>query len=191
MDTRPATETVVLNAGDIGRALRRVAHEILEKNKGGENLALVGIRTRGVNLAVRLKDTIYGIERVELPLGIIDTTFYRDDIHRKKEPPAVRQSDIPFDIDDKVIVLVDDVLYTGRSIRAAMDGLMDYGRPRSIQLAVLVDRGHRELPIRPDYVGKNIPTAECEEVKVRLQEIDAREEVVIIKSPEQAPHARF
>ncbi len=184
-------ETTVLAAGDIARALRRVAHEILEHNKGGAGLALVGIRTRGVHLAERLKSIIYEIEQAVVPLGIIDTTLYRDDLMQRKGPHAIQATDIPFDIDDMHIVLVDDVLFTGRSIRAAMDALMDYGRPRSIQLAVLVDRGHRELPIRADYVGKNLPTARREEVRVLLSEQDGREEVIIVKGEEHEPQPCF
>lgn len=184
-------ETKVMSRGDINRALQRIAHEILERNKGGASLALVGIRTRGVHLATRIKESIREIEKVDIPLGIIDTTLYRDDLMKKKEPQSIRQTDIPFQIDDMNIVLVDDVIYTGRSIRAAMDALMDYGRPSSIQLAVLIDRGHRELPIRADYVGKNIPTSGLEEVRVRLHEIDRLEEVAIVKGKKGEPHARF
>lgn len=183
-------ETKVMSSGDISRALRRIAHEILERNRGCSSLALVGIRTRGVHLAERLRQTIQEIENVEVPLGVIDTTLYRDDLMKKK-PHAIRQTDIPFPIDDMSIILVDDVLYTGRSIRAAMDAIIDYGRPSSIQLAVLVDRGHRELPVRADYVGKNIPTSRQEDVRVRLNEIDNIEEVVLAKSREDKPHARF
>ena len=181
----------VMGIGDTSRALQRIAHEILERNRGTENLVLVGIRTRGVFLARRIQDVIRKIEGEELPLGIIDTTLYRDDIMKKNKPHPIRQTDIPFDIDDKVIVLVDDVLYTGRSIRAAMDGLMDYGRPRAIQLAVLVDRGHRELPIRADFVGKNIPTSQQEEVRVRLEEFDGQEEVTIVERDEEEKDVRF
>ena len=183
--------TRVMSSGDISRALRRIAHEILERNRGSENLALVGIRTRGVHLAERLREMISRIEGRDIPLGIIDTTLYRDDIMKKGRPHPIRLTDIPFDIDDKVIVLVDDVLYTGRSIRAAMDGVMDYGRPRAIQLAVLIDRGHRELPIRADFVGKNIPTAHLEEVRVMMEESDGHEEVVLVRGKEEADGPGF
>jgi pyrimidine operon attenuation protein/uracil phosphoribosyltransferase len=182
---------MIMGRGDMSRALQRIAHEILERNRGTEDLVLVGIRTRGVYLARRIREVIRKIESEELPLGIIDTTLYRDDIMKKNKPHPIRQTDIPFDIDNKVIVLVDDVLYTGRSIRAAMDGLMDYGRPRAIQLAVLVDRGHRELPIRADFVGKNVPTSHQEEVRVRLEEFDGQEEVTIIKRGEEGKDVRF
>lgn len=180
-----------MSAGDIARALRRIAHEILEHNKGGTTLGLVGIRTRGVHLAARLRDFIYEIEKTAVPSGIVDTTLYRDDLMTMKAPHTVQPIELDFPIDDLNIILVDDVLYTGRSIRAAMDAVMDYGRPRTIQLAVLIDRGHRELPIRPDYVGKNLPTSLREDVRVRLHEQDGREEVVIVKTEENEPHARF
>lgn len=163
----------------IQRALTRIAHEILEKNRGTEHLALVGIHTRGVPLSQRLATVIERVEGVKLPCGEIDITLYRDDVGRSQMRPEVRGTNIPFSVDDLRIVLVDDVLYTGRTVRAAMDALIDFGRPRSIQLAVLVDRGHRELPIRADYVGKNLPTARDEHVYVRLFERDGTDEVVI------------
>jgi pyrimidine operon attenuation protein/uracil phosphoribosyltransferase len=163
----------------IQRALTRIAHEILEKNRGTEHLALVGIHTRGVPLSQRLAAVIERVEGVKLPCGEIDITLYRDDVGRSRMRPEVRGTNIPFSVDDLRIVLVDDVLYTGRTVRAAMDALIDFGRPRSIQLAVLVDRGHRELPIRADYVGKNLPTARDEHVYVRLFERDGTDEVVI------------
>lgn len=169
----------VLDGDAIRRATTRIAHEILERNKGTENLALVGIRSRGVHLAKRIADTIDKIEGVPVPLGIVDITLYRDDLSRAEQTPIVQGTEITFPLEGKAIVLVDDVLYTGRTIRAAMDALIDFGRPERIQLAVLVDRGHRELPIRADYVGKNIPTARHEDVRVRLSEVDEADEVVV------------
>jgi pyrimidine operon attenuation protein/uracil phosphoribosyltransferase len=163
----------------IQRALTRIAHEILEKNRDTEQLALIGIYTRGVDLSRRLASEIKKVEGVNVPSGAIDITLYRDDVGRTRTRPEVRSTTIPFSVDDWRIVLVDDVFYTGRTIRAAMDVLIDFGRPRVIQLAVLVDRGHRELPIRPDYVGKNLPTAQTERVYVRLAERDGIDEVVI------------
>lgn len=163
----------------IQRALTRIAHEILEKNRGTHQLAIVGIHTRGVYLAQRLVAAIERVEGVSVPSGEIDITLYRDDVGRSRTRPEVRGTTIPFCVDDLRIVLVDDVLYTGRTVRAALDALIDFGRPRAIQLAVLVDRGHRELPIRADYVGKNLPTARDEHVYVRLSERDGVDEVVI------------
>jgi pyrimidine operon attenuation protein / uracil phosphoribosyltransferase len=168
----------------IDRALTRIAHEILERHKGCQDLVLIGIRTRGIALAQRLVAKLRAIEGEHVPLGVIDVTLYRDDLRRRPDHPKVERTDIPFPLTDKRVVLVDDVLFTGRTIRAALDGLMDLGRPRSIQLAVLVDRGHRELPIRADYVGRNIPTAIQESVKVRLREEDGTEQVVILERPE-------
>lgn len=178
-------ERVVMDAQAIERALTRVAHEVLEHNKGTERLVLVGIRSRGVHIAERLRDRIHTIEGVEVPAGIIDITLYRDDLSRSKQRPEVRGTQIPFAIDDTRVILVDDVLYTGRTIRAALDALMDFGRPLSVQLVVLIDRGHRELPIRADYVGKNLPTAVNESVHVRLKESDGRDEVVIARGEER------
>lgn len=179
-DTMSSTSTrVVLDREAIRRALTRIAHEILEKNHGADNLALVGIHTRGVDLAQRLVAKIAEDEGVRLPSGEIDITLYRDDAGIKRTRAEVRGTNILFDVEEMRIVLVDDVFFTGRTIRAAMDALIDFGRPRSIQLAVLVDRGHRELPIRPDYVGKNVPTARTEHVHVRLVERDGVDEVVI------------
>jgi pyrimidine operon attenuation protein / uracil phosphoribosyltransferase len=173
--------SVVMDADRIGRTLARIAHEILERNRGVDELALVGIRTRGVPLARRLAAMIRDINGHEVPTGALDITLYRDDVmrHALGAQPVVRSTDIPFSIDDRRILLVDDVLYTGRTIRAALDALIEFGRPRSIQLIVLVDRGHRELPIKPDYVGKNVPTASSQSVQVRLTEIDGRDEVEI------------
>ena len=175
-------EKVILNEEDIRRALTRVAHEIVEKNHGCDGLVFIGMRTRGVPLAERLAAEIKGFEGVEVPIGALDINLYRDDVFSVDWQPSVRPTFMPTDIMGKSIILVDDVLYTGRSIRAAMDALIDFGRPRSIQLAVLVDRGHRELPIRADYVGKNMPTAFDEDVEVRLKETDGRDEVAIIRS---------
>ncbi len=154
------------------RTITRLAHEIIESNQGTENLAITGIRTRGVFVAKRISDKIKEMEDVEIPVGILDITMHRDDFRTKLRQPIVQATDIPFDITEKTIVLVDDVLYTGRTIRAALDALMDFGRPAAIWLAVLVDRGHRELPIKADFVGKNIPTSIGEEVRVKMNEID-------------------
>jgi pyrimidine operon attenuation protein/uracil phosphoribosyltransferase len=171
----------ILDQEGLNRSLIRIAHEILEKNKGTENLCLVGIRNRGAYLARRLSDCIEKIDQATIPVGILDITLYRDDLTLIAASPVVHKTEIDFDITEKNLVLVDDVLYTGRTVRAAMDALMDLGRPKSIQLAVLVDRGHREIPIRADYVGKNIPTAQKETVEVRLAETDGCDEVVIVE----------
>jgi pyrimidine operon attenuation protein/uracil phosphoribosyltransferase len=178
-------EAQLMSASEIERTLVRLAHEIVEKTPGVEKLALVGIKRRGVPLAERLARLIHQIERKKVPVGTLDITLYRDDLGLKTDQPVVRRTDIPFPITDKTIVLVDDVLFTGRTIRAALDALMDLGRPRIIQLAILVDRGHRELPIRPDYVGKNLPTSRRESVAVRLREHDG-EDRVVIEEPEEA-----
>jgi len=172
-------ERVLLTALDLQRALARVAHEIVERNRGVDNLVLLGIRTRGAPLARRLQVKLQELEGVVVPLGELDITLYRDDLARRKLEPRLGPSTVPVSLDDRRVVLVDDVIYTGRSVRAALDAIMDYGRPSSIQLAVMVDRGHRELPIRPDYIGKNVPTALDEEVRVRLDETDGRDEVII------------
>ncbi len=171
----------ILDKEAINRAVTRIAHEILEKNKGTQNLCLIGIRNRGAFLAQRLADAIQKIDNASVPVGALDITLYRDDLTLISTQPLVRKTEIDFDITDKNVVLVDDVLYTGRTIRAALDALIDFGRPKSIQLAVLIDRGHRELPIRADYAGKNIPTANNETVDVRLEEVDGRDEAVIIE----------
>jgi pyrimidine operon attenuation protein/uracil phosphoribosyltransferase len=175
---------MVLDAQGVERALARITHEILERNKGVENLVFIGVRSLGVEIAERLAAKAAAIEGVQVPSGIIDITLYRDDLSRGAQQPAVQGTDIPFPIDDRQVVLVDDVLYTGRTVRAALDALMDLGRPRSVQLAVLIDRGHRELPIRADYVGKNLPTAAHESVQVRLRERDGRDEVVLVRGEE-------
>ena len=172
-------EKVILNAEDVRRALVRVAHEIVERNRGAKGILFVGIVTRGVPIAERLAGYIREFEGVQVPIGSLDIGLYRDDI-AGGVGPTLKKTDLPTDLTNNRIILVDDVLFTGRSIRAAMDALMDFGRPPQIQLAVLVDRGHRELPIRADYVGKNVPTSLEEEVQVRLKEVDGRDEVVII-----------
>jgi len=163
----------------IRRAVTRIAHEIVERNKGIESVALVGIRRRGLPLARRLADEILQIEGKKPPTGVLDITLYRDDLTTRTDQPVVHKTEVPFNVEDRVIVLVDDVIYTGRTIRAALDALMDLGRPRAIQLAVLIDRGHRELPIRADYVGKNVPTSRQEVIGVELSEIDGVDRVVI------------
>ena len=173
-------EKILLTSREIGRALVRIAHEIVEKNKGAEGIVLVGLRTRGVPIAKRIAETIEGFEGTPIPVGALDIDPYRDDIatsELKRENKS--HTNIPTSITDKRVILVDDVLYTGRSIRAAMDTLMDLGRPSSVQLAVLIDRGHRELPIRADYIGKNIPSSKDEEIQVQLEEVDGVDEVVI------------
>lgn len=174
----------ILDANGIRRSLTRIAHEILEKNKGVENLILVGIRRRGVPLAERLSRLIQEIEGKTVRVGKLDITLYRDDLTALGDQPVVHGTEIPWDIVGKRIVLVDDVLYTGRTVRAAMDALVDLGRPQYIQLAVLIDRGHRELPIRADFVGKNVPTSRRELIHVKLVEIDGEDEVVIMENPE-------
>lgn len=178
---------VVMDADRIGRTLTRIAHEIVERNKGIQDLALVGVRTRGVHLARRLAHSLKEITGDDIPTGALDITLYRDDLMRKTvgPQPLVRMTDIPFSIDNRKILLVDDVLYTGRTTRAALDALIDFGRPLAIQLIVLVDRGHRELPIKADYVGKNLPTSAEESVQVRLQETDGRDEVELLQGGAQ------
>lgn len=177
-----AEKAVILDAGDVERAVRRIAHEVVERNRGAADLAIIGVRTRGVPLARRIASVINRLEGVEVPLGVLDITLYRDDIQTRPQP-VVRETDIPFDVTGLNVVIVDDVLSTGRSVRAAIDALIDFGRPRTVQLAVLVDRGHRELPIRADYVGKNVPTSLRERVSVQLEEEDGRD-AVIIEKPE-------
>jgi pyrimidine operon attenuation protein / uracil phosphoribosyltransferase len=167
----------IMEESDIRRAIQRISHEIVERNKGAGNVVIVGIRTRGVPLSERIADAISKIEGVEVPIGRLDVTLYRDDIHIRL--PVVKETHLPGDISGKNIVIVDDVLFTGRSVRSAMDAIIDYGRPETIQLAVLVDRGHRELPIRADYVGRNMPTAAGEKVRVALKEVDGEDAVYI------------
>lgn len=178
---------IIMTAEDIRRTLARIAHEIIEHNRSTEQLVLVGMHTRGVPLAQRLAADIDGFEGANVPVGTLDISLYRDDLDSLNSQPVVKRTDIPVNIDGKFIVLVDDVLYTGRSARAALDALFDLGRPHSIQLAVLVDRGHRELPIRADYVGKNMPSSRHEEIKVRLVETDSRDEVAIVSVANQKP----
>jgi len=174
-----------MDEAGLARTITRLAHEIIEKNKGLEGLALVGMQTRGVFLARRLRDRLAEIEGCAPPLGSLDVTFYRDDWRMKLKQPEVQATDLDFDIHGLNLVLVDDVLFTGRTVRAALDALMDLGRPARIQLAVLVDRGHRELPIRPDFVGKNLPTSMGEEVRVKLQESDGEEGVWLVERVEE------
>jgi pyrimidine operon attenuation protein/uracil phosphoribosyltransferase len=171
---------VLLTPDEIERTLNRMAHEIVERNKGVEDICLIGIRRRGDILAERLARILKSIEKKEVPVGALDITIYRDDLSLLSSAPIVRKSNIPCDVNDKRIVIVDDVIFTGRTVRAAIDAIMDYGRPKCIQLAVLVDRGHRELPIHPDYVGKVIPTSKDENVAVFLKEIDDDEGVAIV-----------
>lgn len=179
--TKAASGTIVLDEEGIQRAIRRVAHEILERNRGTKGLALIGIRTRGIFIAERLKREIENIENDQVPVGRLDITFYRDDLNRRGPQPNVKETEIPFALTGKIVVLVDDVLYTGRTVRAALDAIIDFGRPQSIQLAVLIDRGHRELPIKADYVGKNLPTSADEKVIVKLKEEDDCDTVLIAK----------
>jgi pyrimidine operon attenuation protein/uracil phosphoribosyltransferase len=174
-------KAIVLDSQTMARVLTRIAHEILEKNKDTEDLCVVGIRTRGAYLAQRIASCIETIDGHKLPVGVLDITLYRDDLTLIAEQPVVHKTEINFDIADKKIILVDDVLFTGRTIRCALDALIDFGRPKAIQLAVLIDRGHRELPIRADYVGKNLPTSLKEIVEVRLEEMDGKDEVVIME----------
>jgi pyrimidine operon attenuation protein/uracil phosphoribosyltransferase len=187
VSTRPPRlreKAQVLDETALDRALTRIAHEILERNGGAKELAFVGLRTRGVTLAQRLNAKIAAIDGATVPVGTLDITLYRDDLDMRGAP-VIRGTDIPFSIKNKTVVLVDDVLFTGRTIRAALDALIDLGRPKMIQLAILVDRGHRELPIRPDYIGKNLPTSKRETVAVRLREHDG-EDRVVIEEPEEA-----
>lgn len=172
-------KTVLMDTQAIKRALTRISHEIIEKNQGIKNVVLVGIRTRGVPLSERIANEIEKIEGTKVPVGVLDITLYRDDLSTLAYQPVVHSTQMPVDITDKTIILIDDVLYTGRTIRAALDALIDMGRPKVIQLAVLVDRGHRELPIRADYVGKNVPTSSKEVVSVQISTIDKIEQVVL------------
>ncbi len=179
MSAMKAKRTQILDEEAIGRIISRISHEILERNKGVKDLAIVGIRTRGVHLAERIAACIKKIDQQEVPVGILDITLYRDDLTAIAEQPVVRATEINFDLNGKNIVLVDDVLFTGRTVRCALDELIDFGRPATIQLAVLIDRGHRELPIRADYAGKNMPTARSEDVQVRLKESDGLDGVFV------------
>jgi pyrimidine operon attenuation protein/uracil phosphoribosyltransferase len=187
LSTRPPRlreKAQVLDEAALDRALTRIAHEILERNGGARELAFVGLRTRGITLAQRLAARIAAIDGATLPVGTLDITLYRDDLDMRGAP-VIRGTDIPFSIKGKTVILVDDVLFTGRTVRAALDALIDLGRPGMIQLAILIDRGHRELPIRPDFVGKNLPTSRRETVAVRLREHDG-EDRVVIEEPEEA-----
>ncbi len=177
----PSRLTILLGPDDIRRAISRIAHEIVERDRDLSTLAVIGIRSRGDLLAVRLRDALRTNEGVDVPLGLLDITLYRDDLTRVGYAPEIRETQIPFSVDDRVVILVDDVLYTGRTIRAALDALVDFGRPKAIRLAVLVDRGHRELPIKADFVGKNIPTQPGDDVRVRLTELDGRDEVEVVR----------
>jgi pyrimidine operon attenuation protein/uracil phosphoribosyltransferase len=170
----------IMDERDFARTVARLVYEILEKNKGLENIVMVGMRTRGVYIAERIVQKLQEIENKKVPLGILDVTLYRDDFRTALKQPQVQITDIPFKIDNKNIVIVDDVLYTGRTVRAAMDALMDFGRPASIQLAILIDRGHRELPIIADFIGKNIPTSQGEEIRVHVKEIDGDDAVYLV-----------
>lgn len=174
----------ILDQEGIRRSLTRIAHEIIERNKGIDDLVLIGIRRRGVPLAERLSERIKEIEGRSVPVGILDITLYRDDLTTLAHQPQVRSTEVPFPVSDKTVVLVDDVIYTGRTIRAALDAVIDLGRPKVIQLAVLIDRGHRELPIRADYIGKNVPTSRKELASVKLKEIDGEERVIILELPD-------
>jgi len=170
----------IVDKRGLDRILTRISHEILERNKGSDNLVLIGMRTRGEFLAHRIFDKIKKIDNVELPLGVLDATLYRDDYRTRLKQPEVSVSDITFDINEKDIIVIDDVLYTGRTVRSALNALMEFGRPSSIQLFILVDRGHRELPIRADYVGKNIPTSLNQEIKVKMEEIDGEDAIYLV-----------
>jgi pyrimidine operon attenuation protein/uracil phosphoribosyltransferase len=171
----------IMDENDIERTLNRLAHEIIERNKGTKNIAIVGIRTRGEFLAKRLAEKISKIEKTQIPVGVLDITFYRDDVRLKLRQPEVKTTEINFTIDDKDIILVDDVLFTGRTVRAALDELIDFGRPKTVQLVVLIDRGNRELPIQPDFVGRKIKTNLNEEIKVNLREVDGEDSVLLIE----------
>jgi pyrimidine operon attenuation protein / uracil phosphoribosyltransferase len=179
-------ETQIMDAKGLGRSIDRIAHEVLEHNKGPRDIVIIGVRTRGAIIAERLAQAIERIEKVALPVGAIDITFYRDDVQTRLDQPIIQKTDLIFSIDDKIVVLVDDVLYTGRTVRAALNELSDYGRPRCIRLAVLVDRGHRELPIRADYVGIELQTFREENVVVNLIEQDGQDSVVLSQEREQS-----
>jgi pyrimidine operon attenuation protein / uracil phosphoribosyltransferase len=181
-----AEQKVVLGEDDMRRALARIAHEIAERNTAEANVAIVGIHRRGAVLAARLRETLQELLGTPVPLGDLDISFYRDDVAQRADAPVLHSTHLEFDVDGRTIVIVDDVLYTGRTVRAAIEALFDYGRPERVQLAVLADRGHRELPIRPDYVGKNLPTSRAERVNVRVAELDGADEVGISAAPAEA-----
>ncbi len=172
-------KAVIMNSHEMNRAVKRMAHEIIEANKGIDNLVLLGVQRRGVPLAKMLGEAMQQVEGTEVPQGALDITFYRDDLSKLGPAPQVSSTEMPFDVSEKIVILVDDVLYTGRTVRAALDVIMDWGRPQAIRLAVLVDRGHRELPIRPDFVGKNVPTSSKEIIKVKVADFDDSEEVIV------------
>lgn len=173
----------IIDEDGFGRTIARLAHEILERNKGSKNIVLIGMRTRGVYIGERIRDKIKEIEKFEPDFGVLDVTLYRDDFRTRLKQPEISVTDITFDVNEKNIILIDDVLYTGRTIRAALDALMDLGRPHTIQLCVMVDRGHRELPIKADFVGKNIPTSINEEVRVNIKEVDGEDAVYLVNAP--------
>jgi len=172
-------KAIIMNANEMTRALKRMAHEIVEANRGVDNLVLLGVQRRGVPLARLLNEAIQQIEGQDVPQGALDITFYRDDLSTLGPSPQIASTEMPFDVNEKIVILVDDVLYTGRTVRAALDVIMDWGRPQAIRLAVLIDRGHRELPVRPDFVGKNVPTSGKEIIKVKVLDFDDKMEVVI------------
>jgi pyrimidine operon attenuation protein / uracil phosphoribosyltransferase len=172
----------IIDKEGFNRIITRISHEILEQNKGSQNLVLIGMRTRGEFLAKRIREKIKEIDSVELPFGVLDVTLYRDDFRTRLKQPQVSVSDITFDVNEKDIILIDDVLYTGRTVRSALNALMDLGRPRSIQLCILIDRGHRELPIRADFVGKNVPTSLNEEIKVKMEEFDGEDAIYLVEA---------
>jgi pyrimidine operon attenuation protein / uracil phosphoribosyltransferase len=181
MSKKIVERSKVLDSKQLHKTVRRISHEIIERNRSLDNIAIVGIRTRGVYLADRIVENINDIEGLRIPTGALDITLYRDDLTLIAEQPLVKETELNFDISEKLIIIVDDVLFSGRTVRCAMDALIDFGRPRAIQLAVLIDRGHRELPIRADYVGKNIPTSLNESIEVRLKEVDNKDEVVVLE----------
>ena len=183
----PEKHDEILNAKKIERAVIRMTHEILERNTDAESLVIIGILTRGAHLARRIAERIKQLEKLEVPVGLMDIALYRDDVHSKLDQPIVQQTDILFDVADRNVVLVDDVLFTGRTVRAALAHMVDFGRPRTIQLAVLVDRGHRELPIKADYVGVNVPTAKKDQVVLHVAEVDDEDRVFIIRGQDGAP----
>ena len=178
------TKATLMDEANMRRAIMRISHEIIEKNDGLDNVCLIGIQRRGVPMAKQIRDNLKSVEGIDVPIGILDITFYRDDLSKLNAHPVVNGTHIPFDINNKKIVLVDDVLYTGRTVRSAIDAIFDMGRPASIELAILIDRGHRELPFRADFIGKNVPTSIHEHIKVELDEVDGKTQVLLIKEDE-------